>query len=379
MKEINIDELIKLRKILHQNPELSGNEKNTSEKIKNFVAQFNPDEIIDNIGGNGIAFIFKGNEKGKIILFRSELDALPISEQNSFEYKSLVKNVSHKCGHDGHMAILAGLASSFKNIKPEKGAAVILFQPAEETGEGANAILRDDKFSNLKIDYVFALHNIPGYPLNSIIIKDGVFASASKGIIIKLHGKTSHASQPENGISPAQAAAEIIQKLPQIPNENNYLKSFNLITIVHARIGEVAFGTAPGYAEVMATLRSFNDDDMKIIKSDCEKIIYDSAKKYGLKASIEWTEEFPSAMNESNSVSVIKKCAQKLNLKIIETDQPFRWSEDFGHFTKKYKGALIGIGSGEDHSDLHNPDYDFPDEIIEPAINLFKSVMKELG
>ena len=214
MINLNLEELIEFRKDLHRNPELSGKEKNTSKKIVDFIKRFNPDEIITNIAGKGTAFIFKGNKEGKTILFRSELDALPISEQNSFEYKSRVENISHKCGHDGHMTILSGLASILKDEKPGKGKVIIHFQPAEETGEGAKAVLGDKKFSSLNPDYVFALHNLPGFPENTVIIKSGIFASASKGMIIKLRGKTSHASEPEKGISPVSAAASIMQKLP---------------------------------------------------------------------------------------------------------------------------------------------------------------------
>ncbi len=221
MKELNLDELVNLRKELHRNPELSGKEKNTSDKINNFIGRFYPDEIITELGGHGLAFIFKGKEKGKTILFRSELDALPISEQNDFEYKSSIENVSHKCGHDGHMTILSGFASLLNDNKPAKGKVVLLFQPAEETGEGAAKVLEDKKFEQIKPDYVFALHNLPGYPAGSVVIKNGTFASASKGMIIKLHGKTSHASEPENGITPTPAVASIIQKLPFIPNEIN--------------------------------------------------------------------------------------------------------------------------------------------------------------
>ncbi len=378
MKELNIDELINLRKDLHCNPELSGKEKNTSAKIENFISQFSPDEVITNIAGNGIAFIFKGKEKGRTILFRSELDALPISEQNDFQYKSSVENVSHKCGHDGHMTILSGLASLFKDKNLEKGKVVLLFQPAEETGDGAKKVLEDKKFEQIIPDYVFALHNLPGYPAGSVIIKNGTFASASKGMIVNLQGKTSHASEPENGITPTPAVSSIIQKLPLVPNKIIKSNHFSLITIIHARIGEVAFGTTPGFAEIMATLRSYHDEEMNYITEECKKIVKEESEKYGLKYNIEWTEEFPSTINNNDCVSVVKRCSEKLNLNVIEIEHPFRWSEDFGHFLNKYKGALFGIGSGKDHPDLHNPDYDFPDEIIESSAKLFYKIMGEL-
>jgi amidohydrolase len=373
---LNLDVLINLRKEIHRNPELSGEEKFTSEKIKNFISRFDPDETITGIAGNGIAFVFRGNKEGKTILFRSELDALPISEQNNFEYKSTVNNVAHKCGHDGHIAILSGLASLFKNKKPDKGKIIFLFQPAEETGAGAKAVLEDKKF-NFKPDFVFALHNLPGYPVGSVIIKPGIFASASKGMIVKLHGKTSHASEPENGISPTPAAVSIMQQFPDVPGKIE-TKDFSLVTIIQVKIGDVAFGTSPGYGEIMATLRSFDNSDMDCITSECEKIIKNESEKYRLRYSLEFTEEFPASVNDKNCVNIIKNCAEKLNLNVIEIKQPFRWSEDFGYFLNEYKGALFGIGSGEKHRDLHNPDYDFPDEIIEPSVKLFYSLMNEL-
>jgi amidohydrolase len=376
--ELNYEELVKLRKELHKYPELAGKETNTSARIKNFIEKFNPDETITGIGGNGVAFIFKGSKEGQTILFRCELDALPIQEQNNLDYKSSVDNVAHKCGHDGHMTILSGLASLFKNQKPEKGKVVILFQPAEETGEGAKRVLEDKKFAQIKPDYVFALHNLPGFPLRSVVIKPEIFAAASKGMIVKLFGKTSHASEPENGITPTPATASIIQRLPVVPNEILSKNNFGLVTVIHVRIGNVAFGTTPGYAEVMATLRSYKNEDMKLITDACERIVKEESEKYGLSYSIEWTEEFPSSVNNNDCIGIIKKCSEKLNLKIIDLEKPFKWSEDFGHFLEKYKGAIFGIGSGEDHPDLHNPDYDFPDEIIEPSVKLFFSITQEL-
>ncbi len=377
MISLNLEELIEFRKDLHRNPELAGKELNTSNKIINFINRFNPDGVITGIAGNGAAFIFKGNKEGKTILFRSELDALPISEQNSFEYKSRVENVSHKCGHDGHMTILSGLASILKDEKPDKGKVIILFQPSEETGEGAKAVLEDKKLTSLNPDYVFALHNLPGFPVSSVIIKSGIFASASKGMIIRLSGKTSHASEPEKGISPVSAAASIMKKLPLIPNIVK-IRDFGLITVIHVKIGDVAFGTNPGYGEIMATLRSYRIDDMDLITNECISIVKEESEKYGLNYNIEWTEEFPSSINNEECTKVIKRCSEKLHLNVIEIENPFRWSEDFGHFLNKYKGALFGIGAGKDHPDLHNHDYDFPDNIIESSVELFYSVMKEL-
>jgi amidohydrolase len=159
-----MEALILLRKELHKNPEVSGKELQTSKRIISFLEKQAPDEIITEIGGAGIAAIYKSKEAGKTVLFRCELDALPIEEINSFEHRSLINGVSHKCGHDGHMAILCGLASELSQNRPETGTIILLFQPAEEDGSGAQKVFSDTKFASLKPDYVFALHNLPGFP-----------------------------------------------------------------------------------------------------------------------------------------------------------------------------------------------------------------------
>jgi amidohydrolase len=260
----------------------------------------------------------------------------------------------------------------------EQGKVVLLFQPAEETGEGAELVLKDIRFGAIKPDYVFALHNLPGYGRNTIVVKNSHFASASKGMIIRLTGKTSHAANPEHGISPALAVAEIIQKLSHLSSEKNDFNDFKLITIIYTKLGEIAFGTTPGYAEIMATLRSYRNDDMEILTKKAVKIVEQAADYYGLQEKIEWREEFPATINSELCSDVIRQVADENGLKISEPETPFRWSEDFGHFTMKYPGALFGVGSGKNHPSLHNPDYDFPDDIIKPAITMFYGIIKKM-
>ena len=365
------EKTIQLRHELHQNPELSGSEFITSERIVGFLSKYKTAEIIRGIGGHGIACIFKGSEDGPSVLLRCDMDALPIDETNDFDYISKEKGVSHMCGHDGHMAIMAGLADTFSKRPPEKGQAVLLFQPSEENGQGALSVLKDKKFKDLKIDYVFALHNLPGFQEGEILLRNEIFASASKGITIKLIGRASHAAEPENGISPAIAMADIIKQLNELSQKKNLFTNFVLITIVCARMGEVAFGTAPGHAVVHATLRSGTNDDMQKLTSYAEAIAKENAEKNNLKFEISYTEEFPATVNNAELVKDVEEVAKSNNVNFKYLNEPFRWSEDFGHFTQKYPGVLFGLGSGENHSQLHNPDYDFPDEIIEKGVSFF--------
>lgn len=156
--------LLALRQDLHRHPELSGEEFATAERIRYFMAPFQPDAIIENIGGYGLVFVFEGSQPGPTVLFRCELDALPIKEVNTFNYRSVVSGASHKCGHDGHMTIICALGVLLAGKRPEKGRVLLAFQGAEETGQGAVAMVEDPLFQPLKPDYAFALHNLPPFP-----------------------------------------------------------------------------------------------------------------------------------------------------------------------------------------------------------------------
>jgi amidohydrolase len=368
--------LVKFRHELHRNPEVSGKEKETAKRIIQWIEQYEPDEIITGLGGYGIAAVYEGKSDGRVILFRAELDALPLKESNSFEHRSVKAQTAHLCGHDGHMTFLLGLAQELQSNRPAKGKVVLLFQPAEETGTGAEKVLHDKKFSSILPDFVFAIHNLPGFPLKQVILSEDNFAAASTGMIIRLHGRTSHAAEPEKGRSPAQAVARIINKLEALPDKMKNLKSFALLTIIHAKIGDVAFGTTPGDAVVMATLRAFEDDDLRNISLEAEKVAQAIAIKEELETEITYTETFPATVSHRDAASLVKNAANTLDLNINIIQEPFKWTEDFGHFTSQFKGALIGLGSGENHPALHNPEYDFPDELIPTGVELFKEIYK---
>ncbi|MFH1000148.1 MAG: amidohydrolase [Bacteroidota bacterium] len=365
------------RQELHQFPELSNLEKMTSEKIKDYIQKFKPDLVIDEIGGNGIAFVFNGKTEGKTIMFRCELDALPITEKNDLPYSSVFNGTAHLCGHDGHMAIMAGLAEKLSQEPPKKGKVVLLFQPAEETGEGAERVINDIKFKAIAPDYIFGLHNLPGFEKNSIIISKKHFASASKGMIIQLYGKTSHAAEPENGNSPAMAVSALLKGLTFLPANIHNLKNFALITVIHARLGEKAFGTSPGYAEVMATLRAFEDQDMKNLCLRAEELVNTEKTKEKLETKISYTEDFPALINNTECAEIINKIARNNKYNVIEIESSFKWSEDFAHFTRQYKGAFFGVGAGIEHPQLHNPDYNFNDDILATGINMLDGLYKQ--
>jgi len=372
-----MDELIKLRRELHKYPETAHQESETAARIKRYLKNYPPDEIVDKIGGHGLAAVYKGTETedGPTIMLRCELDALPIREINEIDYRSVNEGKGHKCGHDGHMAIISGMAPFLHQNPPERGRVILLYQPAEETGEGALKVLEDPKFEPLQPDYIFALHNLPGYPKGQILTRNAIFASASKGMIIHLKGAPSHASQPMNGRNPALAASQIVQSLFMIPQMHTEFHSASLITPVNIRVGKEAFGTSAGDGEVMATLRTHHNEEMEILTTKASHQALQIARAHEIDIDIDYKEEFQAVYNNPKCNNAVKDAARKLNLSVNEKEQPFAWSEDFGLFTKAYNGAMFGLGSGKDQPQLHNEDYDFPDEIIETGIAMFKKIV----
>lgn len=314
-----------------------------------------------------------------MVLFRAELDALPITETSGVIYKSAQAGVSHMCGHDGHMATLTAFGSLLHQQKMKKGKVILLYQPAEETGAGAWNVLQDERFrQQFSPDYVFALHNLPRLPLHQVVVREKVFAAASTGMIVELHGKSSHAAEPEKGLSPGQAMAEIILAFNEIITRKEHFKDLTLLTVIHARLGEVAFGTNPGYATVMATLRSFQPADLQKLKQLAQQAAVAIATRYQLQQEVRFVEEFPATINHPGAVQLVRQAAQNLGLEVQEAKQPFRWSEDFGHFTHLYKGALFGLGSGVSQPQLHHSDFDYPDELIPTGAALFYKIASDI-
>jgi amidohydrolase len=334
--------------------------------------------MIRGLGGHGIAAVFSGNEPGPRLMIRCELDALPIQETIKLDYGATTEGVAHKCGHDGHMSIVLGLAPFLRAQPPRKGSVVLLFQPAEETGKGGRRVIEDSKFAEITPDYCFALHNLPGFARNRIIVRQGCFSAASKGLIVKLRGATSHAAEPEKGKSPTMAVAQLINGFSSMPQFYAGLHEASKVTVIHSRIGEIAFGTSPGDAEVMTTLRTYEHDVMEKLSGKCLDLAAGIARANDLAYEIEWDEEFPATANNADCAELIKKCAARLNLDIYKPEKPFPWSEDFGNFTSLYPGALFGLGAGEKHPALHHPTYDFPDEILDTGVKMFGEVIREL-
>ncbi|OQX37381.1 MAG: hypothetical protein B0D91_06945 [Oceanospirillales bacterium LUC14_002_19_P2] len=377
--DAELDLCRQMRQELHRYPELSGAESGTAERLQRFLAaHIRPDEMLTGVGGQGVLALFESPRSGLTVVFRADMDAVAVHEINVLPYRSEHEGKAHMCGHDGHMATLLALGFRLARERTESGRVGLLFKPAEEDGTGAMAVLADERFQALAPDYVIGWHNLPGTALGTLLVRAGSFACASCGMAITLTGKTSHAAKPEDGISPQVGMCRLLEQLSALstPVEND--DAFALATVVYARLGEPAFGIAPGDATIMVTLGTAADDRMQALRQKAEMLVRQEAEQAGLAWSISYSDDFSATENHPAVVSLMLEAAEDAGLVAETVDRPMRWSEDFGQFTRHYKGALYCLGSGESCPQLHNPDYDFPEALIEQGSQVMLHAARRL-
>lgn len=366
-----LKDLIRFRQEVHRTPELSGKEDKTARRVLSFLKSLNPDTILENLGGTGLLAIFNGQEAGKFLVFRCELDALPIQEKNTLDYLSENPGVAHLCGHDGHMAIALGLAQKV-SAGLKKGKVGILFQPAEENGKGAEAILKDERFKSLNIDKIIGLHNLPGFPMHQVVSRARSFNACSIGMKVQLMGETSHAAEPEKGVNPGKALAAMTSGIHALSLDNYDSVDLKIITPIFVRMGEEAFGTSAGEASFGFTLRAYKQKILDVLMEEAEGVYREELLKCpGLKGNLDWIEYFSPIVNSAEDHKALEQISSKLNLEYEEKDLPFRWCEDFGLYSNQAPIFFFGLGSGVNQPALHNHDYDFPDELIETGVRIF--------
>lgn len=381
LSNADIIELTEWRRHLHQYPELSGEEEMTANTVIKMLKETHPDRIITNLGGHGVAAIYDSGQEGPRVLLRCELDGLPIEDLADVPHKSKVTGKGHQCGHDGHMAMLAAMARILGRKRPKIGAVILMFQPAEEDGSGARKVVDDPHFNELKPDYSFAIHNMPGLPFGQVNVVAGPMCCASRGVIIKLKGRTAHASQPETGISPMNALANLMLEISNMSSSmgtSTNDPAFTLVTITHVNMGAPVFGVAPSDAELFATLRTLNDDGMKRLVERVEASALKAAQDNDLKLTIEYQDVFVTCSNDEEATSTILTSLDNIGIRHTATNLPIRASEDFGHFGKNSKMALMFVGSGENLPALHNPDFDFPDDLILVGAKIYTALCNQI-
>ncbi|WP_159994617.1 amidohydrolase [Roseomonas sp. 18066] len=366
------------RQRLHRRPELSGAEVETAAMAAGFLREAGAAEVITGLGGHGVAGIFPGAAPGPTVLFRAELDGLPILEASGVPHASEIAGRAHSCGHDGHMAILAGLARALGRQAPARGRAVILYQPAEEDGSGAAAVIADPRFSAIAPDLAFACHNMPGIALGAAAIAEGPANCASAGLRIVLSGRTAHASAPETGTSPMQALARLMPGLTALGRGGPLDAEFSLVTVTHATLGEACFGVAPGQAELWCTLRTLTDNRMAALRAAAEALAREAAEDAGLGLAIDYRDVFDHCDNAPEATAHWKRALDAEGVPHDTALFPMRASEDFGRFGQRAPAAMVLLGSGIGGPALHNPEFDYPDALTDTGARVFIRLARDL-
>ena len=357
---------VALRHALHAHPELSNQETWTKAYLMDFLRQNTSRlELIDR--GSWFYGAFRAGAGRRSVAFRADFDAVPVEDILDVPYVSAFPGVGHKCGHDGHSACLAALAMEVDRRGAEENV-FFLFQHAEETGDGARVCRQ--MLAEEHVDEIFGFHNRPGVPLGTVQVRDGTIYCGSEGMILDFQGVPSHASMPELGRNPAYAIADIIRGLSQLQDPGAY-RGLALATIIQVDVGERAFGTQASRGKLLLTLRSEYEDDLRRLRGAVEELAGERAAAGGLGWSVQSCDVFPNTISHPASNEKIRSVCRKLGIPLRELPAPHRSSEDFGCYTQRIPGAFFEIGSGENCPELHTVGMDFPDAILETAVDVF--------
>ena len=362
----NLKKITELRHLLHSRPDRSGQESGTIGILKSFLRENTALGIVDREGWFYAVKHPSAESAASPIAFRADMDALPMDEGISLPYGSVRKGLSHKCGHDGHMAALCGLALELDKRKVNR-TVYLIFQPAEEIGQGA--VRCAELIREKKITEIYAFHNLSGYPENSIVYRKQLTQPASEGLTIRLHGSQSHASAPEEGRNPSAAIAELALFAQCLPEGSQ--DGMALCTIVGMQCGEGDFGLSPGEGSLSVTLRAEQEPYMKKMETKLLQKAEELSARAGLRAEHAIQDFFPETRNHDDALERVILQAAGLRLPVIEMQNLWRASEDFGYYLKICSGAMFYIGNGEEYPALHTDRYDFNDRILKTAVDLF--------
>jgi amidohydrolase len=353
------------RRDFHAHPELQYDVHRTAAAVAEKLRSFGCDEVVTGIGRTGVVGVIRGRASGdKVVGLRADMDALPIEEATALPYKSTVPGKMHACGHDGHTAMLLGAAKYLADTRNFAGTAIMIFQPAEEGGAGARAMLRDGLFERFGIQEVFGMHNYPGIPLGEFAIRSGPMMASTDSIVIRLEGKGSHAAWPHRGVDPVLVGAQIVTALQSIVSRNVDPLEAAVISICVFQAGQ-ADNVIPQQATLRGTARTLSPAVRELVKARVREVVEGTAKLYGAKADLTYSTGYPVLVNDDARTAFAAEVADEIagKDKVARDTPPLMGAEDFAYMLQERPGAFIYVGNG-DSAMLHHPAYDFNDEAI---------------
>jgi amidohydrolase len=358
-------EITAWRRDIHANPELLYDVHRTAASVADKLKTFGCDEVVSGIGRTGVVGVIRGRKAGgKVVALRADMDALPIEEATNLAYKSTVPGKMHACGHDGHTAMLLGAAKYLADTRNFTGTAVVIFQPAEEGGAGARAMLRDGLLDRFGIQEVFGMHNFPGMPVGEFAIRSGPMMASTDSIAIDLEGKGGHAAWPHLGVDTVLVGAQIVNQIQSIVARNVDPLDAAVISICVFEAGHTD-NVIPQHAKLRGTIRSLSPQVREFLQKRLREVVEGTARLYGANAEVTFSTGYPVLVNEEGRTAFAAAVADEIagRDKVNRDVPPLMGAEDFAYMLEERPGAFIYLGNG-DSAMLHHPAYDFNDEAI---------------
>lgn len=372
------DEITQWRRDLHENPELMYDLPETAKSVEDRLKSFGCDEVVTGLGKTGVVAVIKGNKdtSGKVVGLRSDMDALPIVEATGKAYASKNSGKMHACGHDGHMAMLLGAAKYLAETRNFDGTAVLIFQPAEEGGAGAKAMIEDGLLDRFGIQEVFGMHNLPGIPLGEFAIRPGPVMAATDEFKITLNGNGAHAAKPNLSIDPVVMGAAVVQNLQSIAARNVDPLESVVVSVTVFNAGR-AFNVIPQSAELRGTIRTLTPEMRDLAEKRLHSIVEHTAATFGGTADIHFHRGYPVTANNAEKTDFAAGIASQIvGVERVDTNvAPVMGGEDFSFMLNERPGAFIFIGNGET-AGLHHPKYDFNDDAIPLGVSYWARLVE---
>ena len=356
-------EMIIWRRDLHANPEFGFEEKRTSAFVAAKLREFGLDEVAEGVGGTGVVGTLKRGTGNRAIALRADIDALRIPEQGSPSYRSQVPGTMHACGHDGHTAMLLGAAKLLVEEGGFDGTVRFVFQPAEEWGKGALAMLADGLLERFPFEEIYGLHNMPGLPVGCFQTRVGPIMSAEDNFEIVLKGVGGHAARPHWGNEVLVAACATVMNLQTIVSRRLSPTDIGVVSVTEL-ITDGTRNALPGLARILGDARSFRPEVSVEIEKQMRIIAEGTALTYNVATEVTYTREFVPLVNDATLVGEAFAAARTVFEpdRVSVADEPMTGSEDFARFLEHVPGCFAFVGNGEGSAPLHNPTYDFNDE-----------------
>jgi amidohydrolase len=369
----NSSSLIALRRDIHTHPELGFQEQRTSDLVAACLAEWDI-PAHRGLGKTGVVGILKNGSSDRAVGLRADIDALPMTEHNTFAHASVHPGTMHACGHDGHTAMLLAAAQYLAKNRNFDGTVYLIFQPAEEGGGGAREMIKDGLFERFRMEAVFGMHNWPGLAVGQFGLKAGpVFASGNRFKII-IRGKGSHAAMPHNGVDPLPIACQMVQAFQSIVSRNKRPIDTAVISVTMIHAGEVV-NVTPDSCEIRGTVRTFSGEVLDMIERRMRTVAVATCQAFEASCDFTFERYYPPTINHPKETAFVRTALSALiGAENVLDFEGTLASEDFSFFLQENPGCYFLIGNGDGghrtigHAEgpcmLHNPSYDFNDELI---------------